>query len=473
MKSLPIPVPYRTNPGPFKVFGEPEIINAYPEQGDEDNKASSVLVPCAGIVAFGDELAGSSRGMINVERENLVYTVAGIQAYKIENDGTATSIGIIGGSGQVSLARNDADDQQVVIVASGDVFVIEQEVMTRKVYRFENTDGTFETIQPIDVSVCGGYFLYAVENGRFYYSDLFSVEVGALSFYTAEGNPDGLTAVHGEVDRAYLIGPETTEVWGLTGVGGNPFAKIGSAYLNIGTKSKFTVKAFNNVMAMVGDDNVCYLVDGYNYQPFSSKEVERLIEADPDKANIVAFTHERGGNKFYCLQGTDWTREYNAKTGTWSTRKDLNNANWHCLNSVKAFGKFLFGDNETGKLFEADYTLFEDNSQPLEWGFVTNLTHDAPNGLTFHSVELDMETGDGLSYTNDGKVMVSWSDDNQRTWSGPRHLSLGVTGAYNKRIRTHRLGRTKHQGRSYRVMVTDNVTKALAGVYANVGGIKI
>lgn len=467
----PLPVPYRSNPAAFKVGGEPRIINAYAEEAGNDNKADYILMPCAGMKTFGSELSGKCRGMIYMEDEDAIYAVMGIQVYKIDSAGSATSLGFIGGSDNVRMARNDAEPQQLAILSGNTVYFIEDDVLTVKGYSIEFTDGTSEDIEVIDITYCAGYFILGTKSGRFYFSDLQSNEVGDLSFATAEGNPDGLEAVHGEIDTLYLIGPSTTEVWGLVADPQLPFQRIGSAYLQIGTKSKHSVKTFNNAFAMIGADNVCYMVSGSQAVPFSSNEVTRLIEADANRAGIVAFTHQRGQNKFYTVQGSDWSREYNAKTGLWADRRDLGKSNWHCVHSAEIAGKKIFGDLITGQLFEADYDLKTDNSEPLEWGFYTQIIHDAPNGLSFDKIALDMETGGVAEYGTTGKVMLDWSDDGSRTWKGGRILSIGQKGEHNTRARANRLGSCGEKGRAFRVIVTDPVVRALAGLYGDVKGV--
>lgn len=469
----PLPVPYRTNPSPFKIGAGSYVFNAYVEEGADDQKANFMLLPCAGMKTFGSELSGPNRGMIYVEDEDRIYSVQGIQVYSIESDGTATSLGLVGGTNQTRIARNDSDPQQIGILAGGQVSFIENGVLSVKKYSFEQTDGSFETITPVDIAYCGGRFVFPLENGRFYWTNILGNEINALNFATAEGDPDGLVAAHGEIDVLYLFGPKTTEIWGLVADQDQPFQRIGGGHLLFGTQSKHTVKSFNNAVAVVGADNVVYLVRGTQYEPFSSNEVSKLIEADPDKENLVAFTHERGENKFYTLQGTGWTREYNAKTDTWANRSDLNQEFWHCLNSASAWNKKIFGDSASGQLFEADYTIYTDNSEEMEWGFITNVTHNAPDGLSFEKLAIDMQTGGHGSYGSEGFLMVSWSDDNLVSWKPERRLSLGQKGEGWKRVKTNRLGRTGEKGRAFRVTITDPVIRAVAGLYADVKGVEL
>ena len=416
------------------------------------------LIPVAGMKTFGPGTGSLCRGLITLEDEAKIYAFKGLRAVHLDSSGTETEIGLVPGEGPIYLARNDAGTQQIALVANDQPYSIVDNEISSLQYDFT----------PIGVTFCGGRFVYWLSNGRFYWSDINSTNVQALSFATAESFPDGLTAAHGVANSLYLIGTETTEVWAVTESADAPFARVGGAHLRFGTNSPHSVRSFANGVAFVGSDNAVYMVNGYNEQIISSNEVARLIEAETDNASIIAFTHQRGANRFYCLQGATWTREFNAATQTWHNREGVRGVNWHCVHHVKAFNRDFYGDSETGQLFEGDYTIHTDNSDELVWGFDTMLLHDHPNGLSFERVDIDLEAGDGESLSDPGEVMLSWSDDNGRTYRGERRLSLGKTGEYDTRVRAHRLGQCSEKGRSFRVRITDPVKRSIAGMTVEV-----
>lgn len=466
----PLPVPYRSNPGAFKVMGSPKVINAYAEAGGEDNKANFSLLPVGGIKNFGSEVGSGCRGLMYLEKEKLLYAVQGAQAYEVQSDGTSTALGFVASTGPVYMARNDAAQQDLVIVGDKKAFVIKDGEFTLNNYTETNVDSdgveTISVLNFVGVTYVGGYFVFWLENGRFYVSDLQSTNLRDIQFATAEGDPDGLVVCHGSANTLYLFGKTTTEVWTITG-GDFPLSRMGGAYFRFGCDAPHSVKDFNNGVAAIGSDNVVYQINGLQSTPFSTPEISRLIEAEEDKSVIVAFTHERGQNKFYTLQGTGWTREYNAATGFWHDRSDVLGRQWHCVHHAKAWNKDIFGDRVVGQLFEGDYTIYDDVAQKIAWGFDTQIIHDAPNGLSFDRLELDMETGDGESLSDDSEVMLRWSKNNGRTFS-QRHLSLGKRGEYNKRVRTGSIGQCDEKGMIIGVRITDNSIRSLAGLYGDV-----
>ena len=349
----PIPIPFRSNPGDEKILGEPKVVNAYVQSNGNDSKASFSLVPVAGMKTFGPSTKSKCRGLAYLDDDNAIYAVLGGELVSYDSAGTQTDLGLIAGDENVSIAKNDADPQQIVIVGGGFVYQIENGAIA-----YLPLDFLEDGVSPKGVTFCGGRFVFWLDDGTFYWSDINSTNVKALNFATAQSDPDGLVSAHGVANTLYLVGENTTEVWSVTENADAPFARVPGAELRIGTGSQHSVKSFDNQVIMVGSDNAVYLLSGYQSQAISSNEVAKLIENETDKSVLVGFTHLRGVNRFFTLQGGDWTREYNAATGEWHDREDKFGNQWHCLHSVMAWGRQFFGDRQTGQLFEGDYSLY-------------------------------------------------------------------------------------------------------------------
>lgn len=633
-----LPIPLRSNPGVYKVSGSPKLINCYAEPTGDDNKAPFALIPVPGLSVLGSEVGGACRGMLHMVDDDRLYSVNGFYLYEIESDGTKTNKGLVPGTGQVWMARNDAIVPQIVIVAEEQVKVLqahtnlllrsethdnaywtqsasqitadattdyqgnsnadklyednttaehyhesgsiaidarskyvcsfylkkaelddcyvrvefpsgnqvgiivdlnqgtaasavgspsnisvtdeadgwfrvsfafdtgtatsctvqvgllEGDTYGNSSYAGDNSSGIylgggqleygqapsaylvttsavverdiegrvyFSDFQPKGVVPIGGYFIFWREDGRVYASELLSTDVTATNFATAEASPDGLTFCFPLGKQLYLVGPSTTEIWSITGGSGFPLTPLGSATMEVGSEAPKTVQAFDSGFAFVDNDNNVSVVRGFRREVISSLEVSRLIEAEADKSNLLALTWRRGKNEFYTLHGTGWTREYNAATGFWHDRLTGLDEQWIAGYHARAFGVDVFGDRVNGNHYQGESSLFTEAGETLIWGFDTMLTHAFPNGLSFERMDLDMETGDGISATQAGKVMVSWSDDQGRTNKGAQTRSLGVKGEYNLPIRFHGLGSCLEKGRMFRVRIADAVVRAL------------
>ena len=453
---MEIKIPFRSNPGAYKVQGSPKLVNAFMELGGPDQKSPYTLTPCAGLKSFGSsDMGGRCRGMIYLEDEDLIYTVQGFSLYKVTESGTVTRIARMPGQDDVYIARNDALDPDIVIISSGQVFVLKDDTLTTKIdYDFT----------PVGVTFVGGYFFFWTAEGRIYASNLLSTEVPAERFVTAESDPDGLTFCKGIGNTLYAVGTRTTEVWAINGGSSYPLSKVQGAHLNLGSLSPHSAQEFNNHISWIGNDNVVYEVSGYTAAPISTGEVSRLIESETDKSQIVCFTHQRGENKFLTVSGSTWCREYNSVTKFWHDRVSQINDRWRAVHHVRAWNRDFFGDRLSGYLLESDGAIFTENGGVQAWGFDTSTIHALPRAISFQSMTFEAETGDGISLTEEGFMMLSYSDDDGRTFRGERHLSLGKTGEYGKRVKTYGLGQCKPNGRVFRVRITDPVIRSISNI---------
>lgn len=471
-------LPYRSNPGTYRVEGEPRLINCYAEPLGDDNKGPYSLQACAGLIPHASEVVGACRGMIWLEDDQKLYAVFGYFLYDVATDGTKTQVGYVAGTKPVFLARNDADTTQVLIQSDGRIFSLIDGTLALQSYvdddgnsLFADADGNDRMI--VSVTQSGGYFVIGLADGTFFATTLNSVETSALRFATAESDPDGLTKAHGQGNTLYLVGTQSIEVWAISGGAGFPFSRVQGAQLNFGSLSSHTIVDLDQSVAMVCSDNVVRLIAGYQSKVISSNEVARLIEAETDKTALKAFVYSRGVNKFYCLQGTGWTREYNTATGLWHDRITGTSNPWLGSYYARAFNKDIFGSSASGKTFEGSYSTFVEDGKPLLWGFETETIHAFPDSIQFNRLSIDTETGNGPSASEAGELMLDWSDDEGRSWKGFRRISLGKKGVYNTTVEAWGLGLATRKGRVFRVIISDPIIRAIAQIDVDAEPVKL
>jgi hypothetical protein len=456
-----IAFPLRSNPGRYKIQGSPALFNAYVERVGEENKSQWSLVPCAALSRLGTDVDGSCRGMIWLEEDAKLYAVYGFSLYDVAENGTKTRIGAIPGTGPVYLARNDANATQVAIVADGKAWQLTGGALS--IINLQDDEGNVILV-PQGVTQCGGYFVFWDANAKMFASDLNSTSVDALAFATAEADPDNLVACWGSGKTLYAIGTTSVEVWTVSGSADFPFVPVQGAVLRFGSNSPHSIADVDSAIFMVCSDHTVRAISGYQDRVVSSPEVSRLIEAEADKSAIYAFSHLRGENRFYTLQGTNWTREYNNVTGAWHNRftGDENKA-WKGAFCAPAFNSHYFGSNETGAIYKGVYDTFTEDGKPVIWGARFSITHDFPNGLSFNRLSLNMETGHGTA-TEPGKLLVRWSDDDARTFKGERIISLGKIGQYAKPVDVWNMGSCGRNGRTFDLRISSDVIRAIAMV---------
>lgn len=466
-----LPIPLRSNPGTYKISGSPRLYNCYASPLGADSKAPYELLACPGLTALGSDAPGNApcRGMIWLEEDTKLYAVFGYFLYSVATDGTKTQLHLVGGTGPVYFARNDAVDTQVLLVTNeGKIFSIVDGTVTLEQYQdtdgnyiFQDADGNDATVK--GVTSCGGYFVFWLEGGRFYASELQSTTVDALRFATAESDPDGLTKAHGQGNTLYLIGTQSVEVWAVSGGGDFPFSRVQGAQLNFGSNSPHAITDVDQSIALVCSDNTVRVIRAYNAQEISTTAISDLIEAETDKSQIYGFTYTKGRNRFYCLQGTTWTREYNFATGFWHDRYSYLDQPWKGAFYARAFNKDIFGSREIGRTFTGTYDSFLDDGDPQIWGFDSMVVHAYPDALEISNLYLEMETGQGPTRSTEGEVMVKASKDNGRSYVEKKR-GLGNLGQYGKKVRLGRWGTSKQHGFMFSVRVSDPVVRGITQI---------
>jgi hypothetical protein len=184
----------------FPSVTSQERINCYLEQIKDGEKSRIVAYGTPGKTEFLDLGDTPIRGMYSFG--DYIYLVHKENFWKVNNAGTATLIGTIGTTqGYVSMACTGFE----IFIADGTAL--------GKVYTLAS--GAFAASNAPAVStVCflDGYIVgNKPDTGQYYWSDLYdALTWNALSFATAESNPDNLVGVFADHGGVMLFGSFTT-----------------------------------------------------------------------------------------------------------------------------------------------------------------------------------------------------------------------------------------------------------------------
>lgn len=449
------PIAFQSNSALYKFIGTPQLVNAYAEKRGTDNKAPLAVMPCEGLVEFSENGDVPCRGLIHCEDLEKVYAIHNSGAYRNLSDGSSFRIGTIPGSDPVQLSRNQKADPQVFVQTAADCFVVESDSVSTI------TDVDFPD-DVVSADYVGGYTVALQEDRIFNISSLNSSKVwDALDFATFEQRAG--KGVRVMEDNGELIGLNSSwmEFWRDTGNADFPFEPVG--FKSRGLKAKNACAKCDNTLIFVGDDNNVYRLDNYNPVIVSTSEVSRLIQEDANPDDLIAFAFDRAGHKFWCLTGSTWTRCYDAATQTWHSRDSYGYDRWRARHSIQAFGKTLFGDSQSGKIFYADKDTFTEDGGTMIWKVVSPPLHVFPNGAILDAVHFDMATGYGTlsGQGSDPKVMLRTSTDGGNTFGQYRELELGVTGDHGARVTARRLGKFGPKGIVFELSISDPVVRAL------------
>jgi hypothetical protein len=445
------------------------MVNLFPEAVPGEGQTSGFLNRAPGLRLLLTVGTGPIRGLWSYG--GYAYAVSGTQVYKITTAWTATLIGSVSGTGQVSIADNG---RQMFIACNGPSYI------------YDNVTNAFAQITDIDfpgavtVNYIDGYFQFNEPNSqRIWVSEILDgTQIDPLSFASAEGSPDGVVSTMVDHREVWIFGTNSVEVWYDSGAVDFPLTRIQGAFNEIGCAATFSVAKLDNALFWLGADargrGIVYRANGYSGVRISTHAVEWQIQNYGNISDAIAYTYQRDGHSFYVLifpsAGTTWV--YDVATQAWHERAGWSDGEFvrHRSNCQVEFNsQNVVGDYQNGNIYAFDLDVYADNGAIQKWLRSWRALPPNQNNLkrtAQHSLQLDAETGVGL---NDGQgsnpqVMLRWSDDGGHTWSSEHWASMGKIGAFSYRTFWRRLGMTtKLRDRVYEVSGTDPVKISIVG----------
>jgi hypothetical protein len=450
-------------------------INLFPQineigTGKEREVASFLTTP--GLTLLQTLATDPIRG-IYVGSNNVLYVAAGNKVYSLSDTYVATELGtLLTYEGNVSFADNgitlaivDGVDGYGITMSSGSFAVF--------------ADPDFKAADKVVYQ--DGYFIFNEKGtGRFFISELNSIDFEALEFATAEGNPDNIISIISDHRDLWLLGTQSVEVFYNSGNADFPFERIQGAFIEHGCAAPFSVCKMNNEVYWIGADNqgngVVYKARGYQPQRVSTHAVELAIRGYGSLEEAVGYTYQENGHYFYVLNfagaPTSWV--YDASTNLWHERAFTRDGNFerHRANYHAFFnGKHIVGDYENGKIYEMSTDVYTDFGEEITRQRAAPHITSGLKRVFYNSFQLDMEVGVGLdgditTQGHDPQVMLQFSDDGGHSWSNEKWVSFGKIGKRLKRAIWRRLGYSRD--RVFRITITDPVKVAIIGAEMDV-----
>jgi hypothetical protein len=457
--------PTGSYPGRSRLEGAGRLINAYAEPLGEGAEGEAVIRRSAGLVTFAENAVTGYRGAILAG--NLVYAAHDGKLIKIDDEGEVTALGDLEGTLPVSFARNNKTPTfDTVVVTEQGAFVIDSSTGA------ESLDDS-DLPQPTDVCFGDGYFFFAIADGRCYASGLNATTINSLDVTQAEAKPDTLLRCVFWSGYLHLFGGDSIEIYDNTGnATGFPFTRT-AVVDGPGLGAKWAITGhedgFAKALIYIGADNAVHVLKGSLAVKISYPDIDRDIAAVADKSTIRALSYIAGGQAFVAFSCPEWTWEYNLSTQRWNERKSYLGQRWRAEgNSLFAFGKWLVGDTLTGNILEVSGTAQKEVDDLLPFEVESAQGKTFPFRAAFPRADFQMVKGVGEAagedpIERDPTVEISWSDDGGSVWSNPVQRKLGRQGKRNTQITVARCGRAGHEGRRWKVRVTDPVDVSLLG----------
>ena len=458
---MPIPFALQSYQSRSLPVSAQRVVNFYAEQAPQDAKSPIYLIGTPGLEEFADQGTGPVRGMIQFG--DYLYAVVDTSLYRIGPDGSSNVAATgIPATGDILMSVNP--DQLFILVGTAG-------------YIFNGTTLTLiadADLQPAS-SVCflDGYFITTISGtAQFQISSLNDGTAwDALDVATAEGAPDNLIRGIQDHRELWLFGEKTTEVWYNSGAADFPLARVESGFIERGLIGKFAVTQGDNSLWWVGDDRIIYRANGFQPARVSTHAIEKLLEDATDLSTVKAFSYSQEGHTFigFTLEALDgepesgFTFVYDASTSLWHERESYDLSFWRPNFYAYVYREHLFGDTQSGKIFEASLDAYDDDGEPIVRTATSAPMHGNGKRMTVGTVEVEVESGVGLTtgQGSDPQLVLDWSDDGGRTFSNYLSRSMGAIGATKQRVRFTRTGSFRQ--RVWRIRVSDPVKSIIIG----------
>ena len=294
---------------------------------------------------------------------------------------------------------------------------------------------------------------------KFYWSDVLSTTIDALSFASAENQPDRLKDALFIDDVLILFGSETVEFWPNTTDADLPFQALEGRVFEKGVKATGCATKFGATFAWVTNNNEICVSDPDNI--ISKQGLEAKIEGS---ASVSLWTFHLEGTEFLALTLDSGTWVYSNRSKMWSQFASYGYDAWvpHC------YAGGVFGSSQDGKTLAWGDTY-------LDLGGVLERRFRAGNPLNSGSVNvgnLIVRANVGqTSYLSgtyaDPTIEMRSSRDAGQTWGNWRGKSLGTQGKYRKKVQWTACGMFGQPGVFMEFRVSDPVPFRVSDVLVN------
>lgn len=267
--------------------------------------------------------------------------------------------------------------------------------------------------------------------GKFWWSDVLSTTVGALSFATAENVSDNLKDCLYIGDTLILFGSRTVEFWPVTEDPDTPFAPLVGRTFSVGIRNTGAVTAYGNSFAWITENGKVCVGDPDTVVSEPWLQAKILAGTTPSLFNFYIDGTEYLAVRTATLIGRTFV--YSSISKTWS-EFTWNNTEFAPQCQVNS----TFGGSINGALytFATDYTdpVNETVTGFMPRRFVAGLPID--NGtLKVDNVTLRVNAGQTPgSTTNSDLVNLRYSRDGGNTWSSYLTVPLGFVGNSTRKI---------------------------------------
>jgi hypothetical protein len=394
--------------------------------------SNGYLRPADGIALFGAG-PGNDRGGINWN--GVCYRVMGTKLVRLDSGGTPTTLGDVGGFGQVSFGYSF----DYLAVSSGGKLFLWSGSSLQQV-----TDSDLGLV--IDFVWVDGYFL-TTDGTSLVVTELNDpFAVNPLKYGSSEIDPDpvkGVLKLHNEV---YAVNRYTIEVFNNVGGEGFPFQRVDGAQIPKGSIGTHSCCLFVETIAFLGSGKneapAIYLGASAQAGKISTHEIDTLLldYTEEELEDVLLEARVDRGHQHLYVHLPDRTIVYDETASgvleepVWFTLTSSIDgfSKYRARNLVWCYNQWLCGDPDASRVGVLVNHVADHYGDTVRWEFGTLMVYNKGKGAIVHQLELVCITG-RVAFGTDPQISTSYSKDGE-TWSQDKSKKVGQYGDRLKRI---------------------------------------
>jgi len=420
----------------------PDFRTSYPRNlvpvPKESGISKGYLRPADGLAVFSTG-PGIDRGGINWN--GVYYRVMGTSLVRIDSAGAVTTLGDVGGTGQVTF---DYSFDVLGIVSNGKLWYWDGSALTSV------TDPDIGVV--LDAWFVDGYWmttdgthLVVTELGDRY-------SVNPLKYGSSELDPDPIMG--GLTLRGEVVVPNRNTIESFRNIGGTgfPFQRIDGAQIMRGAIGTQAFCQFVELLAFLGsgrnESPAVYLAGGGSSSKISTREIDTILQGytEAQLSAVVLEARVDKGHQHLWVRLPDQTLVYDAAATAelgvpvWFvlTSSVVGLGQYRAQNLVWVYNAWHCGDPTSASLGELVNTVSSHYGATIGWDFGTVVLYTEGNGAIVHEIELVGLPG-YAALGDDPVIWTSYTLDGSK-WSMERPVNAGKRGETLKRLAWRRCG---------------------------------
>lgn len=372
-------------------------INWYPQTIEYPNGSRvAALMPTPGLKKIFQGITAAAR-CLHVLSNGALLAVIGTKLYHSKaNKFELTEVGLISALGTVRVA----DNGRVALLVNGTyTYSLDLKKLT-----LERLSGSAIPRSSHVVFMDGRFVFNKASTGQFHWSDLYSTNVNALSYATAESTPDNITAIiKANPSELWLFGPQSVERYYGTGSANAPYSRLSGGAMSFGCLAPDSIVALSTGVIWLGvsefGGSQIVMSVGGSPERISTHALEEEIASYSKTTDAIAYAYQMEGHVFYVISfpSANVTFCYDASTGLWHQRSFANPQGLHERHRSQHHAFYnnthIVGDYRNGKLYQLDNNIFTDDGELILRERTAQAVITDNKLIRFNQLQIICETG--------------------------------------------------------------------------------